>query len=166
MRIGILSDSHDQVQRTKSAVSLLAAAGAEALIHCGDITGPDVVYECTLLPTYFVFGNCDFDQDVLRKAIARIGANCLERGGLITLDARRIAVTHGDSEREIHRLTALKPDYLFTGHTHVVADLRKNGIRHINPGALHRAPRWTVACLDLLTDTLDMLTISNETMHP
>ena len=97
MRWGILSDTHDRVERTKAGVGLLVNAGAEALIHCGDITIPEVVYELAPLPSYFVFGNCDFDLDELRRAIASIGGTCLERGGLIERDGRRLAVTHGDS---------------------------------------------------------------------
>ena len=62
MLIGIISDTHDQVLRTKTAVSVLAAHGAQALIHCGDLTIAEVVYECSIQPAYFVFGNCDFDR--------------------------------------------------------------------------------------------------------
>ena len=99
MRIGILSDTHDQVQRTKSAVAMLAEGGAEALIHCGDLTIADVVDECSVLPCYFVFGNCDYDRESLRQAINRVGGTCLERGGLISLGGRRLAVTHGDLDQ-------------------------------------------------------------------
>ena len=66
MRIGILSDTHDQVQRTKSAVAMLAEGGAETLIHYGDLTIADVVDECSVLPCYFVFGNCDYDRESLQ----------------------------------------------------------------------------------------------------
>ena len=106
MRIGIISDTHDQVDRTARAVSLLAAEGAEALIHCGDLTGPAVVAACGLLPGYFVFGNNDFNEAALRVAMADIGAICLGRAGEIALGGRRIAVTHGDSALEFRRLAA------------------------------------------------------------
>jgi predicted phosphodiesterase len=53
LRIGILSDTHDQVARTGRAVAALVARGAEALVHCGDLTGPDLVYECCVLPCYY-----------------------------------------------------------------------------------------------------------------
>jgi predicted phosphodiesterase len=43
MRIGILSDTRDQVARTWRAVTMLLGAGAEVLIRCGDITIADVV---------------------------------------------------------------------------------------------------------------------------
>jgi putative phosphoesterase len=163
VRVGILSDTHDQVARTQAAVARLADAGAQVLIHCGDITIPDVVYELNPLPSYFVFGNCDDDLFNLRQAIAAVGGTSLERGGLIELAGRRLAVTHGDSDLELRRLEAQEPHYLLTGHTHQVADRRNGSIRWINPGALHRASTWTVALLDLESNQLRVLPISNGT---
>jgi putative phosphoesterase len=161
MMIGILSDTHDQTGRTKLAVATLADAGAEALFHCGDITTVDVVYECGILPAYFVFGNCDFDQESLRQAICQIGGNCWERGSLIALAGRQIAMTHGDSDQELRRLIDRQPDYLFTGHTHRLNDVTRGSTRFINPGALHRAQQWTVAMLDLASDRLRVLPVVN-----
>lgn len=159
MKIGILSDTHDQADRASLAVATLIEAGAEVLVHCGDITGPAVVARCVGLPIYYVFGNNDFDEAGLRAAMARAGATCLERGGLIEVEGRRIAVTHGDSDREARRLLGLDPEFFLYGHSHLPADDRRAGVRWINPGALHRAARWTVAVLDLADDSLGFLTI-------
>jgi uncharacterized protein len=166
MRLGILSDTHDRVERTKAAVALLVDSGAEALIHCGDITIPEVVYELAPLPSFFVFGNCDFELDELRRAIAAIGGVCLERGGLIDVDGRRMAVTHGDSSQELARLEAERPDYLFSGHTHRALDVRRGPTRFINPGALQRAATWTVALLDASNGRLETLQVFNTMMRP
>jgi uncharacterized protein len=163
MRIGILSDTHDQVARTTSAVGLLVAEGAEILIHCGDLTGPEVVEECGVLPSYYVFGNNDFDTDGLRRAIRSAGGTSLEWGGVLDVEGRRIAVTHGDSRKEIRRLVALNPDYLLFGHFHVTTDRREGPTRWINPGALHRAATWTVALLDLKTDSLRFFDVYDRT---
>jgi putative phosphoesterase len=165
MRVGILSDTHDQVDRTRVAVKVLIEAGAETLIHCGDITIPEVVYELAPRPSYFVFGNCDDDLGDLRRAIAAIGGICLERGGLIDLHGHRLAVTHGDSVRESSRLEAERPEYFLSGHTHRADDVRRDAIRRINPGALHRATTWTVALLDVSTDQLEMLPINDSVMR-
>jgi putative phosphoesterase len=161
MRIGILSDTHDQVERTARAVRRLVDAGAECLIHCGDLTTPDVVYELAPLPSYLVFGNNDYDEAELRRAMALVGGVCLGRSGEIELAGKRVAVTHGDSLREVRKLVASKPDYLLYGHSHVPADERDGPTRWINPGALHRAAAWTVALLDLDTDALELLTIGS-----
>ncbi len=163
MKVGILSDTHDQVARTAAAVALLVDSGAEALIHCGDITVPQVVYEMGVRPSYFVFGNCDDDVQGLGRAIASLGGTCLGSGGLITLGGRRLAVTHGHLEGELQRLEAMEPHYLFTGHTHCRDDRRRGKTRWINPGALHRARPWTVALLDLESDELSVLIVSGPT---
>ena len=52
----------------------LVAGGVKALIHCGDLTTADVVDECSALPCYFVFGNCDYDRESLRQAITASAA--------------------------------------------------------------------------------------------
>lgn len=159
MRIGILSDTHDRQERAAAAVRALVDAGAEVLIHCGDITTPEVVYECVHLPSYFVFGNNDDDQDGIRAAIATIQGHCLGWGGVIELHGKKIGVTHGDQRREVAKILAQAPDYLLFGHSHVPTDEREGPTRWINPGALHRAEEWTVALLNLDTDGLEFLKI-------
>ncbi|WP_435009138.1 YfcE family phosphodiesterase [Tundrisphaera lichenicola] len=161
MKVGILSDTHDEVERTSRAVAELVGAGAEALIHCGDLTVPAVVLECGGLPSYYVFGNNDYQQEPLRRAMDLVGGLCLDWGGEIVLGGRRIAVTHGDSNLEIRRLTLADPDYFLFGHSHQAADERRGATRWINPGALSRARPKTVALLDLQTDVLEFLTIAD-----
>jgi putative phosphoesterase len=159
MRIGILSDTHDQLARTSRAVAMLGGAGAEVLIHCGDLTGTDIVHECGIFPCYFVFGNNDFDEEGLRAAMNVVGGVCLGMAGEITLDGKRIAVTHGDVIRDVKRLAAASPDYLLFGHTHVPTDHRDGTIRYINPGAIHRAEEHTVVLLDTSIDEVTLLRV-------
>jgi putative phosphoesterase len=157
--LGILSDSHDQYDRTTRAVDVLRDRGAEAIIHCGDLTCPDLVYLCSELPAYFVLGNCDDDPRAIAVAVESTGGTWLNQGGIVELCGKRIAVTHGHLGDEVRRLEALGPDYLLSGHTHMMFDQRRNDLRLINPGALYRARRHTVALLDLANDRLDFLTI-------
>ena len=161
MRIGIISDTHNQIARTTRAVSRLIEAGAEAVVHCGDLTRPDVVDEFAGVPTYFVFGNNDYDEVGLRRAMLAVNGVCLGRVGELELGGKRIAVTHGDLTREVRLLASRAPDYLLFGHSHVAADYREGATRWINPGALHRAAEWTVGLLDLATDAYSVLTIED-----
>lgn len=159
MRVGILSDTHDQVHRTAGAVALLRAGGARALIHCGDLTGPEVIHACAPLPCYYVLGNNDFDVDTLRRVAEATGGVWLGRGGEVVLAGRRLAVTHGHLPDEFRRLLRAGPDYLLYGHTHQALDERDGPTRQINPGALHRARAWTVALLDLESDRVNFLDV-------
>ena len=43
MRLGVLSDTHDEIDRARHAIQLLRAEGADALVHCGDLASPAVV---------------------------------------------------------------------------------------------------------------------------
>ncbi len=159
MILGILSDTHDRLARTSRAVATLIAEGAEAIVHCGDLTGTSIVRECGVLPSYYVFGNNDFDEANLARVMAEVGGVCLGRGDEVVIGGRRVAVAHGDSIREVNRLAHASPDYLLYGHSHIAADERRGDCRWINPGALHRADRWTVATLDLEADVLKFLEI-------
>jgi hypothetical protein len=159
MKIGILSDTHDQLGRTITAVDLLLAAGAEALFHCGDFTQPDIVTVCGQRPCWIVFGNNDDDWPMLRRTVRDVKGTCLEWGGEVILAGKRIAMTHGHLHTDMRRLLAAGPDYLLSGHSHIAADERERNTRRINPGALYRAAAYTVAVLDLKTDELKFLQV-------
>ncbi|WP_435021416.1 metallophosphoesterase family protein [Tundrisphaera sp. TA3] len=149
MRVGILSDTHDKVERTRTAVELLRSEGAEALIHCGDLTTPPIVEILACLPAWFVLGNNDEGRAPhLERAAAASGVACLGRGGVIELGGARLGVAHGHLARDLRRVLADRPDYLLTGHSHVASDGMAGSVRRINPGALHRASAFTVALLD------------------
>jgi putative phosphoesterase len=159
VKIGIVSDTHNETGRTGRAVGKLAALGAQVFIHCGDLTSSSIVHLFEGRPAYFVLGNCDEDERAIRAAIEAISGHFLGHGGVIELDGRSIAVTHGHLDRERSRLLRLSPNYLFSGHSHVSDDHREGVSRLINPGALHRAARWTVATLDLISDTLEYVEV-------
>ena len=158
MRIGILSDTHNQADRTRQAVELLLAHEAEAIFHCGDFTDASILQLCAVKPCYFVLGNND-NPSALQQAAQGTLAVCLGWGGEVTLDGKRIALTHGHRLGEFRRLLGTQPDYLFTGHSHEIDDQREGPTRRINPGALHRASKYTVAVLDLSNDQLEFLEV-------
>jgi putative phosphoesterase len=161
MRVGIISDTHDRQDRTRRAIQLLKAEGAEALFHCGDLIESAMVGVCAVMPCYFVFGNNDADSvPEIRKAIDEFAdAVCLQWGGEVELAGKRIAMTHGHLQTDVRRLLAASPDYLFSGHSHIAADWRAGKTRRINPGALHRASSLTVALLNLENDELRFLVV-------
>lgn len=149
MILGVISDTHDKLARTRTAVQMLRDHGAEAIVHCGDLETPPILKECAVLPCWFVFGNNDDSTSELRKTATDLGAVCLEFGGLVELDGRRIGVTHGHSPTDLEEVMDRKVEYMLFGHSHCAEAFHENGVRFINPGALHRASTYTVALLDL-----------------
>jgi uncharacterized protein len=159
MRVGILSDTHGRVPAAKAAMKLLVSAGCEMFIHCGDVGSCDILDLLAGLNSSFVFGNTDYDRAAMEKYAQAIGVQCLQMGGIILCDGKKLAVTHGDEPDVLQQLLEGKPDYLFTGHTHIAKDVRHGKTRWINPGALQRAVVKSVAVLDLANDSLEFLKI-------
>lgn len=163
MKIGILSDTHDDADAAAQAVRMLRQAGAEGLIHCGDVGRPAILDELAGLPAAFVWGNTDFDRPALQRRAQPLGIQCFGAWGELAWGGRRIAVLHGDDGRMLRRLLeGQEYDYVFQGHTHQRMDQSHGRTRWINPGALHRAAVKTVALLDTQTDRLEFLTVTPE----
>lgn len=141
-RLGILSDTHNEVTRTRLAVQLLRDAGAEAL---------------AVLPAWFVFGNHDADMvPSLQRAAAEFGPVCLGGWGVVDLGGKRVGVAHGHMTTDVPRVLAEQPEFLLSGHSHFPRDVVVGGMRRINPGALHRADEFTVAVLELASGELQL----------
>ena len=82
-------------------------------------------------------------------------------GGIISCEEKKLAVTHGDEPEVLQQLLATKPDYLFTGHTHVAKDVRQGKTAPVNPGALQRAVVKSVAVVDLAKDRVEFLKLNH-----
>ena len=140
---------------------LLRRLGAEALIHCGDVGGADVLEQIAGGRTWVVCGNTDCPDDELVRYAESLGLAVTHTGPLrLELDGRALAVFHGHEGRFARLIgETLKRgvvpagfghcDYVLHGHTHVARDEHIGPLRIINPGALHRAAVHTVATLDL-----------------
>ena len=59
MKVCILSDSHDHIPLIDAAVADAKAAGAEAVLHCGDVVAPSTLHclEKYGLPVHVIHGN-------------------------------------------------------------------------------------------------------------
>ncbi len=167
MILGILSDTHGERERTAHAIRGLRTAGAEIFAHCGDVGGAAVLDELAGLDIHIVCGNTDCPDSTMVEYAAGLGLRVgLPSPVRFTLDGRNIALFHGH-ERAFEELIdvlietrqfppGFEPcDYVLHGHTHIARALRLGPVRVINPGALHRAPRYTVATLDMATGALD-----------
>ena len=158
MLVGILSDTHGNAAMTAAAVDVLGGRGAEYFIHCGDVGSQRVLDALAGLPAAVVLGNVD-DLDIEGYA-HHLGLRCAGRSDDLTLDDKRIAVLHGDDAALKRSLLAgQEHDYLLQGHTHVAQDVRIGRTRIINPGALHRAQRKTVALLNTARDRVEFLDV-------
>jgi len=63
VNIGVISDSHDNIDKINKAISLLNERGVEFVVHCGDIVSPFAAIPFKNLKCDYigVFGNNDGD---------------------------------------------------------------------------------------------------------
>jgi putative phosphoesterase len=155
--VGVLSDSHGQRARVRIAIALLRDRGASILLHLGDL-GDGVLDELAGLNCHVVFGNCD-DARSLDGYARDIGLHVHHPSGILEIDGKRIGLTHGHLVEELERLFCANVDYLFHGHTHERSDTVVDGIRVINPGALHRARPLTVALFTPATGEVESIIV-------
>ena len=59
MRLGVISDTHGNLDRTERAVRLLRHWRVEQVIHCGDVGCAEIVGLLAPWPAHFVLGNVD-----------------------------------------------------------------------------------------------------------
>jgi putative phosphoesterase len=158
MRLGILSDSHGRAAITATAVRLLLDAGADRLIHLGDVETDAVIDELVGHHAHLVFGNCD-DARRLARYAETVGVTVDHPAGRLEVDGRAVVYTHGHLAGPMEEAVRDGAAYLLHGHSHEVRDERIGGTRVINPGALFRAARYTAAVLDPGRDHLEIIEV-------
>ena len=147
MKIGLLSDSHDDLAALAKAVALFNAEGVVQVLHAGDIVSPFTfdVFRGLQAPLGGIFGNNDGDRLLLRE---RSGGALRPQPHFVTLDGLRIVVVH---EPPLVRSLARSGDFdcVVYGHTHEPEVRREGAALVVNPGkaaALDKG-RATVAIL-------------------
>jgi len=158
MRVGIISDTHGQVESTRAAVRMFESLDVERVLHCGDVGSPAVVEIFAPWPTDFVFGNSDTEQRVLRSAILRASQACHGEFGDLEIEGVRIALLHSH-DRRLFSASIGSGRYatICYGHTHVAAIERQGETLLVNPGAIYRAQSRTVAILELPENTATII---------
>jgi len=157
--IGIMADSHDNLEAIEQAVEFFNKKGVTAVLHAGDIVSPFTARAFKELDAklYFVFGNNDGDRLLLKEWFEDFGAQCCRDFGDIQLEGRRIALLHGIYEVQVKAIAASGMfDVIVRGHTHDAGVVTDYGAPIINPGETTGllTGRRTVALLDM--ETLDI----------
>jgi hypothetical protein len=161
MKLCIVSDSHDRAPALAAAVTAARSAGAQAVIHCGDLIGAMTLRPLIDLglPVHVVHGNNVGDPVALWNL-------CKASGGLIhyhgadidiSLGGRKLFATHYP---HYGRGLACTGDYdiVCCGHSHAASIEQQPTVRGgltwlINPGSvggLGAPATWLLADLDRL----------------
>ncbi len=156
MKIGIISDSHDNRQNILKAVEIFREHKVKYVLHAGDIIAPFAARpfgHIEGVKFIAVFGNNDGDRILLDSTIKNLGGQIHNdfRG---EIGSKKIFMIHSCSAIEE---IAASGDYdvVICGHTHKT-DIRKVGkTLYVNPGE----------STDWLTDEPAVVVLDLETME-
>ena len=136
MRIGIISDTHDNIWRLEEALARLQ--DTEVVLHCGDLVSPFMIHRMGKglgeRPVHVVWGNNDGDKRAVTQAASQY-PNITLHGDFaeLTLDNWRIAINHYP---EIGRALAKSGQYdlVCYGHDHTAHQEEIGSTLLLNPG--------------------------------
>ncbi len=139
MKIGVLSDIHDNLLAPEKALRLFRAAKIDALIFCGDFCSPIAARALGKFSgtVHCVFGNGDGDRFAIGKLANADVPNLKLHGEYaeLSIAGHRLAVTHyplyGNALARTGDFHAV-----FSGHTHEVHEERFGKCLWLNPGEI------------------------------
>jgi len=161
MRIGVISDTHDNIPNIKKAIRLFRRKKVSFVIHCGDIVAPKTVELFKGLNMIFVQGNCDGDVEGLKTKISEIGGKFFIGGfGEMELAGKRFALAHRPTV--VETILGAKYDFIIHGYTHQRKVEKINRVVVINPGSHYLGDLKKENCvviIDLHKNLVDVIKI-------
>jgi uncharacterized protein len=159
--IGVLSDSHDNLNSVRDAVRIFRENDCSLILHAGDFVAPFAARELAFAecPVKAVFGNCDGERDGLTVALNPFG-EIRPEPFLFQAEGLRVLLTHRD--HMIRRyLRTHDLDLLIYGHTHKPDNHRDGTALVLNPGEAGGwvSGRSTAALLDPKTLSAEIFTL-------
>lgn len=147
MKIGLFSDTHDNLPNIEKAVKFFNRENVDFVLHAGDFVAPFTINKLNKLKCGWigVFGNNDGEKTGLSK----ISKGKIHQSPLrIRLNKRRITLVHSLNKIDPDKENA---DLIVYGHTHRPEIQQKSAKLIVNPG---EASGWlygtaTVAIIDL-----------------
>ena len=159
MKIGVVSDTHNNLANVGRIVELFNESGVDRVVHTGDITQAKTldVFARLTAPMVGVFGNNDQERDALESAIDRYGFEFQEPPLSLTWAGSSIIVVHDPLEFNGH--LSSDHDLALHGHTHLYRHEHVENTLMFNPGecAGHMKGYNAVGVIDLANLSIELL---------
>jgi putative phosphoesterase len=163
MKIGLISDTHDNIQNIRRAVRKFNDKHVDLVIHAGDIISPNAVESLADVKLVGVLGNNDKDVAGLTSAFNKINGKLEGEIYETVYDGMKFAIYHGTSIAKREQLIKSgKYDIFIYGHTHRKDNRFVGNTRVINPGT---AKGWffglfaTIAVFDTSSRNIDFINL-------
>lgn len=169
MKIGLISDTHDNIPTCNKLIPHFLKEKIEVLIHCGDIISPFMkrvfvpLYDMGV-KMYGAFGNNDGEKSGLMEILGTIMELTPDFYEL-ELENKHFLIVHHLPESLIQSLAASKKfDYIIKGHLHEKRSEKVGKTRIINPGEAcgYISGTASIAILDTELDSVEFYDVHVE----
>ncbi len=161
-KIGVISDTHDNLSAARKANEIFRREGVEYVFHLGDFTSPFTfreVFNGFESKGYCVLGNNDGEKILLAALANRMGVMLRDYPYMVEISGKKILLLHGfgPPENTLSIIRALASsgfyDLILYGHTHEPIIEATSATLIVNPGEASGVltGRKTVAIVDLET---------------
>jgi putative phosphoesterase len=153
MKVGLISDTHDNLSMVERALVIFKREGVEAIVHAGDWVAPFTVrkFQDFSGRLYGSYGNNDGEIIGLSRAFREMDAVVRGEFTEFELDGERAVVIHGTYPPVLRAITRSGEfPTIITGHTHIPLIEKQEGVLLVNPGEAcgYLYGRCTVGILD------------------
>jgi hypothetical protein len=137
MLVGLISDTHDNVNMIKAAIKRLNELDVGLVLHAGDYISPFTAKPYAELKAKMigVYGNNCAEREKLKEVYAAVGKELIGNFAEVEAGGRRIALLHGHDDALLRSLTAHGIyDVVVHGHDHKTKIAKVGLTLVINPG--------------------------------
>jgi putative phosphoesterase len=157
MKIGLISDTHDNLPKLERAVQFFNKNKVNFVLHAGDYVAPFAIDKLNALSCDWigVFGNNDGEKKGLS---AKSGNRIKESPYRFELFGRKITLAHDPQSLEMEKEPA---DLIVFGHTHQPEVIKLRDKLIVNPGECSGwvSDKSTVGIVDMINLTAAVIKI-------
>jgi putative phosphoesterase len=163
MKIGIISDTHDNIENILKAVKEFNSRHVDIVLHAGDFVSPIAVESFAGIKLVGILGNNDTDIPGLTSAFNKIHGELKGEIFEAVYDGIKLVIYHGtSSSKKEFLINSGKYDLVIYGHTHRKARNKIGRTIVVNPGT---AKGWffgfyaTIAVFDTHTRIIEFVSL-------
>jgi uncharacterized protein len=163
MKIGLISDTHDNIENILKAVREFKSRHVDVVLHAGDFVSPIAVESFAGIKLVGIVGNNDTNIPGLTSAFNKIHGELKGEIFEAVYDGINLVIYHGtSSSKKEFLIKSGKYDMIIYGHTHRKANDKIGRTIVVNPGT---AKGWffgfyaTIAVFDTRSRIIDFVNL-------
>ena len=136
MKIGVVSDTHNNLKNIEIIINLFNDSKVPIVIHTGDISNANTLEKFSKLNSELigVYGNNDRNEPGLEEVAQKYNFQFQEPPRRLSLLDREIVIFHEPDNIDKFLSENLLINVVLYGHTHRYENNIRNGVLYFNPG--------------------------------